>query len=183
MAKASRAKTRGANMPVPQSREEAAQAVARFGALGREVARIEATMNDEIVAIKAAAEEQCSPLKDETAAIMEGLKIWAEANRAVLTNQHKTKTVDLGTGTLSWRSAPPKVKGVPRGKEAIVELIAKIKSLGLKQFIRTVEEVNREAMIADPAKAEKVPGIKIASEGEDFTVEPFEVEISGGGVA
>ncbi|MFG1409485.1 host-nuclease inhibitor Gam family protein [Xanthobacter sp. VTT E-85241] len=181
MAKAkSKTRTRGANLPVPQSREDAAATVARIGALNRNIAREEAAMNDEIAAIKAAAEAKCGPLKDEVTAATEGLKMWAEANRAALTNQHKTKTVDLGTGTISWRTAPQKVKGVPRAKDAVAELIKKIKSLGLKQFIRTSEEINREAMLADPDKAGKVPGIRIASDGEEFSVEPFEVEISGG---
>lgn len=174
-------KTRGANLPVPQSREEAAAAVARIGAVNREIARAETAMNDEIAAIKQAAEAECAPLKEEVAATTEGLKIFAEANRATLTNQNRTKTVDLGTGTISWRTAPPKVKGVPRAKEAVAELVKKIKSLGLGQFVRVTEEVNREAMLADPERAAKVPGIKIASEGEEFAVEPFEVTISTDG--
>lgn len=174
-----KSKTRGANLPVPQSREDAAAVVARIGAINREIGRVEAAMNDELATIKANAEEACGPLKDELTSATEGLKIWAEANRADITHGHKTKTVDLGTGTISWRTSPPKVKGVPRAKEALAELITKMKSLGLKQFVRVTEEINREAMLADPDKAEKVPGIKIASEGEEFSVEPFEVEISG----
>jgi len=181
MAKKARTKTRGANLPVPQTREDAAAAVARHGALSRDVMRIEANLNDEIVALKARAEALSAPMQEQIAALTEGLRIWAEANRTILTNQHKTKTVDLGTGTLSWRSAPPKVKGIPRAKGAVAELIKKIKKLRLKQFVRTSEEVNREAMIADPEKAAKVPGISIASEGESFEVVPFEVALSEGG--
>lgn len=176
----SKTKTWGANLPVPQSREEAAEAVARIGALSREIARAETAMNDQIAAIKAAAEAKCAPIKTAVDEATEGLKIFAEANRASLTNQHKTKTVDLGTGTVSWRSLPAKVKGVPTKKEALEELIKKIKSLGLKQFIRISEEVNKDAMLADRAKAGTVPGIKIGSDGEEFEVVPFEVEISGG---
>lgn len=178
MAKA-KTKTRGANLPVPQSREEAAAAVARIGALNREVTRIELAMSDEVAAIKASGEEKSGALKEQVEAATEGLKIWAEANRAQITNGHKTKTVDLGTGSISWRTAPNKVKGVPRAKEALAAMIAQIKSLGLKQFVRTTEEINKEAMLADTVKAEKIPGIKIASDGESFEVEPFEV-VSGG---
>lgn len=177
----SKTKTRGANLPVPQSREEAAAAVARIGVINREIARLEADMNDQITDIKERAEAACGPLKEGVAAATEALKIFAEANRSNLTNQNRTKTVDLGTGTVSWRASPPKVKGVPRAKEAVVELIKKIKGLGFTQFLRVTVEVNREAMLADPEKAEKVPGIKIASDGEEFTVEPFEVAISTDG--
>lgn len=180
MAKA-KTKTRGANLPVPQSREEAAATVARIGAMSREIARVEAAMNDDIAAIKEVAETKCLPLKEEATAATEGLKMWAEANRATLTGDHKTKTVDLGTGTISWRTAPPKVTGVPRAKEAVAELIKKIRALGLPQFVRSIDEVNREAMLADPETAKKVPGIRIGSAGEEFTVEPFEVAISTDG--
>lgn len=179
MAKA-RTKTRGANVPVPQSREEAAACVARIGALNRDIARIDLQLKDDTAALKAAAEGQSTTLKEQVTALTEGLKTWAEANREALTGG-KVKTVDLGTGVIAWRFPPPKVKGVPRSKEALVELIAKIKGLGFRKFIRVAEEVNKEAMLADPERAAQIPGISIAADGEEFAVEPHETGLSEGG--
>ena len=171
---ARKAKTLGVNQPVPQSRDEAAAAVAEIGVANREVARIEAAMNDEIATLKKAAEEQANPLKQRVATLTEGLKFWAEANRDVLTGGGKTKTADLGTGKVMWRLRPPSVRIA--GMERVIDAI---KTLGLHAFLRTKEEVNKEALLADPDKARTIAGVTIGSEGEDFVVEPFEAEISG----
>lgn len=171
---ARKAKTLGVNLPVPQSRDEAANAVREIGVANREVARLEADMNDAISALKAKAEEAAAPLRGRVAVLTEGLKVWAEANRDALTNGGKTKTADLGSGKVMWRLRPPSVRitGVDRCIEAI-------KSLGLTSFLRVKEEVNKDALLADPDKARGIAGVSIGSEGEDFVVEPFEADISG----
>ena len=171
---AKKTKTAGANIQVPQSREEASQAVARIGVINREVARREADMNDRLAKIKEEVEAEVAPSRTEAEQLTEGLKIWSEANRRELTGGDKTKTVDLGSGLIKWRSKPAKV--TIRGMEAV---IAAIKTLGLRKFIRTTEEVNKEAMLLDKDKARTVPGVTIGSDGEDFVVEPFEVELQG----
>lgn len=172
---AKKSKTLGANLPVPQSRDEAAAHVRRIGEANREVARIELKLADEVAALKEAAEAAALPLKEQAKALTEGLKLWAEANREALTGG-KSKTADLGTGKISWRLRPAKVS--LRGK--VEEIIDRLKSLGLHRFIRTTEDVSKEAMLADRDAARAVQGVTIASEGEDFVVEPFEPQISEG---
>lgn len=168
-----KSKTRGANLTVPQSREDAAEAVAMIGVANRDVARIEADMNDEIASAKTRAEELATPLRDRVKALTEGLKVWAEANRDALTHAGKVKFADLGTGKVSWRLRPPSVRIT--GVERVIEAI---KALGLPAFLRTKEEVNKEALLADPDKARLIAGVSIGSVGEDFIVEPFEAEIA-----
>lgn len=169
-----RTKTRGANIPVPQNREDAARAVREIGDANRELARLEAAMNDEIARVKEQFENQATPFRDFVAGRTEGLKMWAEANRTELTGGDKTKTVDLGTGELKWRQTPPKV--TIRGK--LEDCIAALKRLGLKRFIRIKEEVDRDAMLRDKVAAATVPGVSVGSEGEDFYVEPFEAALA-----
>lgn len=82
MAKKTKVTTLGTNYPVPQSREQAASAIAEIGALNREIGRIEATLNDRIAKAKEDAETKAAPLRDRVAASTEGLRIWAEANRS-----------------------------------------------------------------------------------------------------
>ncbi|MQT14412.1 host-nuclease inhibitor Gam family protein [Segnochrobactrum spirostomi] len=178
MAKATRTRTAGANRPVPQTREEAATAVARIGELGRAVARIEADLNDELTRRKEAAETAASPLRDEVTALTEGLKIWAEANRSELTAGGKTKSADIGTGVISWRLRPPKVS--VRAVDQVIELL---RARGFRRFLRTKVEINKEALLAEPDVARTIAGISIGSKGEDFIVEPFEVELSAVGGA
>lgn len=168
-------KVAAADLPVPQNREEAASAVARIGEINREVARREADLNDQLARIKEAVETGLLPIREEADRLLRGLEAWASANRRELTGGEKTKTVDLGTGLIKWRLKPAKVS--IRGAEAVIAAIKKM-GFGLR-FIRITEEINKEAMLADKDKARTVPGVTIGSDGEDFAVEPFEVELEG----
>lgn len=170
---AKKTKTLGVNLPVPQSRDDAAESLRQIGEAGRQIARIEADMNDELARLKERAEAAAAPLREQVTARTEGLKIWAEANRDGLTNGGKTKTADLGTGKLSWRLRPAAVR--VSGVDRVIEAIRK---LGFSQFLREKTEINKEAMLADADKARLIAGVSIGSEGEDFIVEPFEAEIS-----
>lgn len=179
MAKRTSTKTTGANLTVPQSREEAAAALARIGALGRQITRAETALNDKVTALKQAAEAAAAPAQDEIVALTEGLKIWAEANRKALTGGDRTKTVNLGTGELRWRIQPPRV--TLRGSvEAIIDAC---RTAGFGRFVRVKEEISREAMLAEPDVARSIPGVSVGTAGESFVVEPFEVEIQGGPAA
>ncbi len=170
----SRVKTKGANIDVPQSQGEAAEFIRQIGVSNRQIARIEADMNDEIAKIKSRGEARALPLTANVDALTQGLRIWCDANRARLTDNGKVKSAELGTGKVSWRIAPPKVsiKGVE-------DVLKKIATLGLGRFIRTKEEINKEALLAEPDVARTIKGVAIVSGVEDFAVEPFEVEIEG----
>lgn len=174
MAKKAKSKTRGANLSVPQTDVDAADMLKKIGENNRAVTRVEADMNEKLAAIKADAEKLASPMREENVALIEGLKTWAEAHRDRLTGGGKTKTVDLGTGTVSWRLRPAKV--TLRGVD---EILTACKTLKLTAFIRTTEEINKEAMLADREKAATLAGVTIGSEGEDFYADPFDAEISG----
>lgn len=172
---AKKAKTLGVNLPVPQSTEEATSAIADIGALNREIGRLNADANDAISEINKALADKVLPLQERVTALTEGLSVWAEANRTALTGGGKTKTVNLVTGLLSWRLKPAKV--TPRKVE---EVIAAIKRMGLgKKFLRVKEEIDKEAMLKEREKARTIPGITIGSDGEEFIVEPFEVDAPG----
>jgi len=170
---AKKTKTLGVNLPVPQNRDDAAAAIRQIGEKNREIARIEANMNDRLAVIKEESEVLAAPLKDDVVGLTEGLKVWAEANRDALTNGGKVKFSDLGTGKISWRLRPAKVT-----LREIEKIIERLKALGKQKFLRTKEEVNKEAMLDAPDEARMIAGVSIGSEGEDFVVEPFEAEIS-----
>jgi len=168
-----KAKIFGANLPVPQNRDEAAATVRAIGDLNRQVTRIETDMNDALAEIKEQAELAAAPHRLALEQKTEGLKMWAEANRQVLTGGDKTKTVDLGTGVLKWRLRPPSVR-----LSKVEDVIERLKKLKLVRFLRTKEEVDKEAMQREPDVARTVAGVLVGSAGEDFIVEPYEAEIS-----
>jgi phage host-nuclease inhibitor protein Gam len=168
-----KAKTAGANLPVPQSDAEAREAVRTLGDLNREVLRLEAEMNDQIAALQQSYGDRAAPLRDRAQATVEGLRIFAEANRDRLTAGGKVKFHLFSTGKISWRLKPAKV--VIKGADTV---IAAIRAMGLApRFLREKVDINKEAMLEDRAAAAAIKGVQIGSDGEDFVVEPFETEL------
>lgn len=163
--------TRASNLPVPQSDEDAAAAIARYGSLGRQIAVIDAGANNKIAKITADAAAQMAPFKEMQAAIEAGLETYCAAHRSRLTDGDKSKTAKFATGEVSWRTQPPKVS--PSGK--LAEIIARLKSLGLDRFLRTKDELDKEAMLKEPAIAAAVQGISISSGAEKFEIKPLQM--------
>jgi phage host-nuclease inhibitor protein Gam len=171
-----KAKTTAA-APVPQSREEVQQWISNLGKAQREQARLSTELNEKLAPIT----ESYAPLLDaqaqEQQRLLEGIATWCEANKADLTKD--AKTVNLITGEIAWRKNPPSV-AFKRGIK-VEAIIAHIKQLKLaKLFVRTKEEVDKEAILAadDKVKAKLVAAgtIKIVTDSETFAVTPFEVE-------
>lgn len=161
-----------ARIVVPQSKDEAESWIQQVGEHRREVVRIETAMNDEIAAIKARYEQDAKPYREDIESLIVGLQAWAVANRDDLTGGGKRQSAELATGIISWRLLPPRV--TIRKVETVIEAL---KKLGLTRFLRTREEINKEAMLDDQEAARLVPGVTIGSAGENFNVEPFETEL------
>lgn len=171
MAKGKQAtKAKAPALTAAQSREEAEELLGDIGRAQRDIARIEARMNDKLAAIKEEYETEAAPLNEAVEHAFARLHLWAEANRAVLLKDGG-KTAKLSTGELAWRFPPPKCS--VQQEPVVVEAL---KQLGLAHLVRTKEEVNREAVLADPAAVASVPGIRI-SQDEQFIAKPFESEI------
>lgn len=160
-----------------RGRDEAVQAIAAIGSYRRALAGLEAALNDEIAKLTEEAEQAAQPYRERLDATLAGLETWCAEHRQELTNGGKTKTADLGTGTVSWRFRPPSVKIRGKVQDIIARCLAS-RSIVFKSFVRTKYELNKEAMLARPEDAERLEGVKIVSAGEDFIVEPFEAEIS-----
>jgi phage host-nuclease inhibitor protein Gam len=156
---------------VPQDREQVVGAIAEIGRRQRERERIQAKMNDHLAAIKEEYEEEARPHNEKILKLSEGVKAWCEAHREELCQGGKIKTANLSSGEISWRLRPKKV--VVKSAEKILEAL---KSLGLDRFIRVKEELNKDAILAEPEAVEHVKGISI-SQGEDFVIKPFETTL------
>ncbi|MBF0247007.1 MAG: host-nuclease inhibitor Gam family protein [Alphaproteobacteria bacterium] len=172
MAKRTRLKSQAAPHPVPQTMTEANDFIHRIGAAQRERDRIQAEMNDRLAEIKAEFEEQAQPFKTEIEERTIGVLTFCEANRDELTRNGKVKFHKFPAGEVNWRRRPPKV--TVRGMALVIE---RLKALKLTRFLRVKEEVNKEAMLAEPDIANSVDGVNIGSEGEDFVITPFETDL------
>jgi len=155
-----------------QTREETQDAIREFGDVRRELTRIETRINDAVAAITAEHKATIDALEERADALLTGIHVWCEAHRAELTG-HGGKTANLVTGDVSWRQRPPSVK-----VRAVDKVLETLKRLGLTQYIRTKEELNKEAILADPKRVMGVSGITVEQGIEDFFVAPFEVEVT-----
>ncbi|MCL2162341.1 MAG: host-nuclease inhibitor Gam family protein [Betaproteobacteria bacterium] len=156
-----------------QSREETMDAIKTLGDTQRELARLETSINDEIAAITQREKGRVDALKERIDALTTGIHWWCEANRLALC-AGGGKTANLITGEVSWRQRPPSVS-----LRAVDKVLETLKRLGLDRFIRTKEEVNKEAILADPRSVAGVAGVTVVQGIEDFAVTPFEIDIGG----
>ncbi len=170
MAKATvtKLKTR-APVAVPQSQTDCAAQIKKLGDVQRELARRSADLNDTIAQLAKAAEPRLQALQAQAEAATEGIAVWCAANRETLTGG-KGKSANLITGEIGWRQRPPKCQ-VGRGMEA--DVIETLKALGLEEFVRIGESINKEAILASPDEVRGVKGLTIVTGEEDFYVQPF----------
>lgn len=160
-----------AQLYVPQSRDEAAADIRKIGDTSRNLLRETAAMNDAIANITAVHQPRMDDLIYQLKALQEAVQGYCEANRSDLTNGGKVKTANLVTGEIQWRQRPPSVS--VRGAESVIETLTR---LGLSMFVRTKEEVNKEAILNDPEKVKGVAGITVVTGVEDFVITPFAQE-------
>ena len=111
MAKATRRiKSAAVAFPVPQSREDVIDAIARLGEAQRERERISADMNDALAAVREQYEARAKPLAEQIDALKAGVQTWCEAHRDELTQTGKVKTHAFASGEVKWRIRPPAVR-------------------------------------------------------------------------
>lgn len=176
MATATKPKTRikaAAQTNVPQTLDAAAADIRAIGDLQRRLLRETAAMNDQIAAITANFQPALIVLGENISQLQEGVQAYCEGHRAELTNEGKVKTANLITGEVQWRQRPPSVRVT--GAEAVIETLQR---LGLSEFVREKQEVNKEAILNEPDKVKGVAGITVVTGVEDFVITPFEQEVT-----
>ena len=160
-----------AKIYAPQSTNDCAADIKKLGDLQREFERQRADMNDQIAAITRTFQPELEAISERIGLLQSGVQTFCEAHRDELTNAGKVKTANFITGEVQWRQRPPSVS--VRGTEAVIETL---KKLGLSRFVRAKEEVNKEAILNDPAEVRGVAGINVVTGVVDFVITPFEVE-------
>jgi phage host-nuclease inhibitor protein Gam len=152
---------------VAQNRDEVAQLITTIGQAQRSAAALELQMNEKVSAIKAEYAPLISSAKDPIKPAQEAIAAWCTSNRADLLADDKTKTVDFFTGKVFWRLRAPALKVT--GEEQVIAYLLKNRKV---RFLRRSISINREALLADQEAAIKIPGVSIATDIEDFFIEP-----------
>lgn len=156
---------------VPQSRDDTAADIRKIGDLQRQLTRTSTEMNDAIAAITQNFQPRMDAIKEQLNLLQAGVQGYCEANRHALTDNGRIKTANLITGEVQWRQRPPSVS--IRGQQVVLETLRR---LGLERFIRTKEEVNKEAILNEPDEVRGVAGLNVITGVEDFVITPFEQE-------
>lgn len=156
---------------VPKDLKEAAKFVAKIAKAQRSIEAIKSDLNAEVDKLKTRAVAEAGPHSQKIEDLLEGLFAFAETNRDQLTKSGKVKSVKLETGIFGWRTTPPAVT-----LRNIKSIIKSLRSLKLGRFIRTKEEVDKEAMLKEPEVAKTVKGVSIG-QYEEFFVRPEEIEV------
>jgi len=157
---------------VCQSKDMTMDAIRTLGDTQRDLVRIETDINDQIAALTAARKDEIEALTARIERLTCGIQTWCEAHRSELL-QGGGKEANLITGLVKWRQRPPSVS-----IRSVQKVLDTLRSLGLFRFIRTKDEPNKEAMLAEPAAVSGIAGITIVTGVEDFVIEPFEVEVA-----
>lgn len=171
MAKATKLKA-VAQSYVPQTRNEVADHIDLIGAAQRELQRIELDIDDIVSKLRLDKQPIIEQLTQSIADLSKGVQTWCEANRDSITDGGKVKSANLTTGEVNWRQRPPSVK-----TRASAQLFEKLKRLGFGFFIRSKEELDKDAILAKPETA-KDAGIEIITGVEDFVITPFEQKLA-----
>lgn len=158
-------------IPIPNNLDEATEFVRAMGAEKRAMEHRDAELTASMDRLKAEAAAQIGQHEARLSELFEGVFVFAQGRRDALTETGKRKTVEVPSGKFGWRLPPPSVS--VKSAKALIE---RLKNLGLTRFIRTKEDVNKEAMLAEPEVAQSVEGVKIRQE-EEFFVKPDEVKV------
>ena len=85
----------------------------------------------------------------------------------------KQRELLRATAEMQWRQRPPSVRIT--GAESVIETLER---LGLSQFVRTKQEVNKDAILNEPDGVKGVAGITVVTGVEDFVITPFQQEVA-----
>lgn len=161
-------------LTLPKDKTEAARFITELGELDLRADGVISRYQTEMRTIHALAVNDLAPINTRIEELFNGLMAFAAANRGELLPDGK-KTVELGTGSMGWRTTPLSVQIV--GTEKVLE---RLKELRLNKFIRIKETIDRAAMLKDREEAESVRGVSF-SQNEEFFVKPakLKVEVTG----
>lgn len=155
-----------------QSREEVVSNIARMGVLKREIARLNAELDDKVTSLKEECDRRVTALEAEMKVLIKCTQTWCESNRADLTDNHRKKFADLSTGVVRWRMNPPSVSVSQKNLEQVIDRL--LFDPKYKRFVRQKHEVNRELILQHSEMFEdgQIDGIKIKKGEEQFVIEP-----------
>lgn len=153
-------------LAIPQTVAQADEFLRRLGHEKREAESLRLELKEQVEKLKAAVILKADAHDKRAEELRKGLQIFAEANRPMLTEDGKSKTVKVPAGEFGWRKSPPSVE-----IDDEVTVLGLVKERQLLQFIRVKEELNKKAMLEEPDLASSLEGVTIQKDLERFFAE------------
>ncbi len=125
------------------SRETAEEAMALFSDAANSLQKIEAAMNQQIKAIRDKYQDEITTLNESKDEQFDVLEVFANEQNE---NWGKKKSMELLHGVIGFRTGTPKIKFEKGFNGKSVTAILKEQ---FPQYVRTVDEMNKEQLLAD----------------------------------
>jgi len=146
---------------VPRTLSQADALLAKMGQAQDAINAVQMALAGKIAALKAEAEKELQPLIQKRANDINALFAFANPRKAELTR--KARSTVLGNGSFGWRWTTPRVE--VSGTEE--QMIAWLKASGNDGYVRVVEEIDRQALLADRLV---IAGVSYVQDDEFFVV-------------
>lgn len=159
---------------IPTSKEEANQILANMAILEQTVNGYEVSMNEELFKIRKRWEEMATPIVERYSQFEYAITEYANQNRDLLTKSGKTKTVKCNFGEFAWRTSSPSIE--IKDEIAVIEQIKQLlkdEHSEYKVFLKQIDSLNKNAMLANPELAKTLKGVSIKSGDEAFKIKPL----------
>lgn len=123
--------------------EEAEVALAEYATADARLAKITATMDEQITAIRKKYADQIQDLTDTRDEKLDELHFFAESNAQLF---DKKKSIIMSHGVIGFRTGTPKLKTL---KKFTWGSITELLKIHLPTYVRTVEEPAKDKLLAD----------------------------------
>ena len=155
----------------PKTREEMEVMVGNITALKIEERQLKAEMDAELKSIKDDYLERLNALNESIAGQMPRALAWAEAHPE---DFGKMRSIDMLHGVIGWRLNTPSLKTFSGWTwDLVLKAVQKVPRFAT--YVRTKEELNKQALLADReaigADGLRAIGVRVIQE-EEFFVEP-----------
>ena len=158
--------------PLLKTREDVELCMGALAELTIKRMGIEATLNDELKAVRDRYQEELANVGEDADAEFRLLKEWAEAHPEEFKDR---KSMELTHGALGFRTGTPAVRFLKGWTETMVLAVLDMAAELRERYVRVVVEINKQALIEDREGlgADKLNafGLKI-TQSETFFVEP-----------
>lgn len=146
---------------VPRTLSQADALLAKIGQTQDAINEIEKDLQAKVAELKAEVGKKLQPLQVQRISDINALFAFASPRKAELTRV--ARSVILGNGSFGWRWTTARVEVA--GSDA--ETIAWLKATGNEDYVRVIEEIDRQSLLADRPV---IAGISFVQDDEFFVV-------------